>query len=735
MKARVTPALAFLLLAFSACADEGKWMPQQIPQMGERLKAMGFRGDPQAFADLTGQPMGAVVFLGGCSASFVSPDALVVTNNHCVQSALQFNSTPQRNLMEDGFLAETRDQELTSGPGSRLYVTTSVKEVTDEIVGKIGPNLGDRARHDVIERRVKERTAACEKDGLRCRIASFFEGSKYFELAQMEIRDVRLVYAPAKGVGNFGGETDNWRWPRHTGDWSFYRAYVSPTGKSAPYAKENVPFKPKHWLKVSSEGASPGDLVFVAGYPGLTNRFGTFTEIKQIVEWSYPRVVRRNRELIALLDEVGKAGKETEIRVATRKRGLHNTLTNREGVLEGFRKGGLLAKKDSLEKELAQWIASDPARREKYGDVLPGLNALRAEEAQTRERDATLAALLDNGSSLLPAAHTLYELSLERPKKDLDREPEYQERNWTRIREAQDRLQRSYDPIADRALLRYILVEASKLPLDQRIEALDREAGFAGGMSEAEAAKKIDGLLERVFSGTKLGDKTTRLAFLDKSTAELLATKDPMIALAAVLDSPFQAKRNSAKRRGGALSRLGARHAQAILEKSGGLAAPDANLTLRVTYGRVLGVSPRDGLVYLPQTTLAGVAEKATGAGDFDAPKRELDAIAARKAGKRTPYADSKLGDVPVNFLSTVDITGGNSGSATLNARGELCGLVFDGMYDTVASDLMFDTEKTRAIHVDSRYMLWTMSEVDGAANLLKEIGEAPSLDVTAPGR
>jgi hypothetical protein len=154
-----------------------------------------------------------------------------------------------------------------------------------------------------------------------------------------------------------------------------------------------------------------------------------------------------------------------------------------------------------------------------------------------------------------------------------------------------------------------------------------------------------------------------------------------------------------------------------------------------VTYGRVLGVSPRDGLVYLPQTTLAGVAEKATGAGDFDAPKRELDAIAARKAGKRTPYADSKLGDVPVNFLSTVDITGGNSGSATLNARGELCGLVFDGMYDTVASDLMFDTEKTRAIHVDSRYMLWTMSEVDGAANLLKEIGEAPSLDVTAPGR
>ena len=224
-------SLLSVLLSAAARADEGMWMPQQIPQLAERLKAMGFRGDPQAFADLTGQPMGAIVSLGGCSASFVSPDGLIVTNHHCVQGALQFNSTPQKNLMEDGFLATTRDQELTAGPGSRVYVTTSVGEVTDEITGKIDPKLDDRARHDVIEKRVKERTAACEKDGLRCRVASFFDGLKYFELAQMEIQDVRLVYAPAEGIGNFGGETDNWQWPRHTGDWSFYRAYVSPSGQ------------------------------------------------------------------------------------------------------------------------------------------------------------------------------------------------------------------------------------------------------------------------------------------------------------------------------------------------------------------------------------------------------------------------------------------------------------------------------------------------------------------------
>ena len=733
MKTRLvslTFALCLVLPPAALRAEEGMWMPQQIPQLAERLKAMGFRGDPQAFADLTGQPMGAIVSLGGCSASFVSPDGLIVTNHHCVQGALQFNSTPQKNLMEDGYLALTRDQELTAGPGSRVYVTTSVKDVTAEITGKLDPKLSDRDRHEAVEKRLKERTAACEKDGMRCRVTSFFDGLKYFELAQMEIQDLRLVYAPAEGIGNFGGEADNWQWPRHTGDWSFYRAYVSPTGKSVTYAKENVPFKPKHWLKVSPEGAGPGDLVFVAGYPGKTQRLATYAQTQELAEWSFPRTVRRYSDLIAILEEVGKKSKETALRVATRKRGLNNTLTNRKGVVDGFKRGSLLAKKQGMEKDLALWIAADPNRQKSFGDVLPALDALQAEKVKTRERDASLFDLLGSGSVLLPAAHTLYALSVERPKKDLDREAEYQERNWSRLREAQDRLQRSYDPVADRALLRYVLVEAAKLPPGQRIEALDKEAGFSAGMADAEAGKKIDALLDRLFAGTKLGDKAVRLALFDKSTAEILAAKDPMIELAAALDQLWQANRERAKSRDGAYERLGARYAQAVLEKSGGLTAPDANGTLRVTYGRILGVPERDGLIYSPQTTLQGIVEKATGEGEFNAPKKELDAIAALKAGKKTPYADGKLGSVPVNFLSTVDTTGGNSGSATLNAKGELCGLLFDGTFDTVASDYLYDTEKTRSIHVDSRYMLWTMSEVDGATNLLKEIGEAPSLDV-----
>jgi hypothetical protein len=722
MKARVTPALAFLLLAFSACADEGKWMPQQIPQMGERLKAMGFRGDPQAFADLTGQPMGAVVFLGGCSASFVSPDALVVTNNHCVQSALQFNSTPQRNLMEDGFLAETRDQELTSGPGSRLYVTTSVKEVTDEIVGKIGPNLGDRARHDVIERRVKERTAACEKDGLRCRIASFFEGSKYFELAQMEIRDVRLVYAPAKGVGNFGGETDNWRWPRHTGDFSFYRAYVAPDGGNATYAKENVPYHPKHWLKIDTSGVDPGETVVVTGYPGTTRRLDTFQEVKRMAEWTLPRSIKRSEEQIAILDEIGKRDAETAIKIHNRVAGLHNGLTNNRGKLQGMYASKLLDGKAARERALSAWIAADPARQKEFGQVLPALDALTAEENRTRLRDAVLSAAA-GGSSVLSSAEKIYRLSLARPKADLDRDPAYQERNWKRLREGEERAQRTLDPAVDRAIFRYNLLEVAKLPEGSRIAALDKAAGLAPGMSEADAGKAIDALLDRLYAGTRLFEKETRLAFLEKSTEEVLAAKDPFIDLAVALHPERHEVEEQGKTNDGLRSRLAPEYIRALLQHSGGLLPPDANGTLRVTFGRAEGVAEKDGLLYLPQTTLAGIVEKNQAKGDFDAPGRELDAISALRGGKGSPYVDAKLADVPVNFLASVDTTGGNSGSPALNAKGELIGLLFDGTFDTVGSDILFDPVRTRSILVDIRYVLWVMSEVDGATALLTEMG------------
>ena len=739
MKTRLNLVLALCLLSAASRADEGMWMPQQIPQLAERLKAMGFRGDPQAFADLTGQPMGAIVSLGGCSASFVSPDGLIVTNNHCVQGALQYNSKPDHNLMIDGYLAKSRADELWSGPGSRVFVTVSVREVTNEIAGNIDSKTPDRKRFDVVEHRVKAKTAECEKAGLRCTVAPFFEGLKWFEIAQLEIQDLRLVYAPAAGIGNFGGETDNWQWPRHTGDWSFARAYVSPSGKSVPYAKENVPFKPKHWLKVSPAGVNPGDLVFVVGYPGRTYRLNAYEEVKETVAWTLPRAIKRSTDRIAILEKLAKEDKETSLHVAQAIRGLNNGLTKNKGVLQGMIKGGLLSDKAQVERDFVKWIDADPARTAKYGDVIPSLDALVSRRTKTRERDALLTELAGTTrmmiGSALASADGLYHFAIEKAKKDIDRDPAFQERNWRRLRDAQERAQRTLDRKADRALMRYALVDVAKLPADQRIEALDRGIGLKPGMSEADAGKAIDAWLDKLIAGTKIYDKAFRMSlFGEKSRTDLLATKDSMVLLAADLYPLEDANREKNKEREGALYRLGPRYAEALLAKNGGLVSPDANSTLRVTYGRVLGVPARDGLIYSPQTTLAGVEEKATGEGEFNAPKAELEAIKALRAGKASPYVDPKLGDVPVNFLSTVDTTGGNSGSATLNAKGELCGLLFDGTFDTVASDYLFDTVKTRSIHVDSRYMLWTMTEVDGATNLLEEMGEAPSLDVKTVG-
>jgi hypothetical protein len=719
-----------MALAQPLAADEGKWMPQQIPALAERLKAIGFQGDPQAFADLTGHPMGAIVFLGNCTGSFVSPDGLVATNHHCVTGPLQYNSTPERNLLVDGYLAKTRKEELSNGPGSKVWVTVSVKDVTEEITGKIDPKLDDLGRHDLVEKRLKQRTTACEAEGLRCKVSSFFEGLAYYEIAQLEIPDVRLVYVPAEGIGNFGGEADNWRWPRHTGDWSFYRVYVGPDGKPAPYAEANVPYQPKHWLKVQPQGVKEGDLVFVTGYPGLTRRLATYAEVKEAVEVIFPRTIRTFQEQIDLLTALGKQDPALEIKANARVQSLNNTLTNRKGMLEGLVNRGLLAQKQAREKAVVDWIAADPARQKEYGDVFPALAEMQAEKEKTFLRDAVLQQLLGispiaaGASPLLHAAHTAHRLSVERPKPDQDRLAGLQQRDFSRIREQQERAQRALDPRLDRALLGYFMRHAAALPADQRIAGLDKIAGLTPGMAKADSDRAIEAYLDRLIAGTKLTDKDVRLGLFEKNTAAIAATHDSFVDLALALDPLYQASQKAENRRYGRSTRVRPRYAKALLAQAGGLVAPDANTTLRVTFGQVKArPNAQDGIDYRAFTTLAGIERKHTGEGEFDAPDAQLAAIKALRAGKASRYVVPELGDVPVDFLSTLDITGGNSGSPTLNAKGEFVGLVFDGTFDTVASDYVWDELRTRSIHADVRYLLWNMTEADGASHLVEEMG------------
>jgi hypothetical protein len=484
-----------------------------------------------------------------------------------------------------------------------------------------------------------------------------------------------------------------------------------------------VPYAPARHLRVQPAGVEEGDLVFVVGYPGRTQRHQTYAEVKDTTEWSFPRFIKSAEEQIAILEAIGKTDPELKIKAAGRVRGLNNSLTNRRGQLEGLLKGGLLAKKEGNEKDLAAWIAADPARQKEYGDVLPALAALQAEAEKTRERNAVFASLFTS-SSMLNAAHSAHLLSVEKAKKnDLDREPEYQERNWKRVREGQERAQRTIDARIDRALLAWAMAYAAALPADQRITGLDKLVGLTPGMAKADSDKAVSDYLEKLLAGTKMADKDFRLGLLDKTTAEIAATKDPMVDLALALDPLYQANREAAKKRQGAASRLRPRYMQALLAQSGGLVAPDANGTLRVTFGTVKGKPGPDGTLWTAFTTLKGIEQKATGQGEFDAPATELEAIKALRNGKQTPYVLPAVGDVPVDFLSMVDTTGGNSGSPTLNGKGELVGLLFDGTYDTIASDFLYDTVNTRSIHADVRYMLWVMSEVDGASHLIREMG------------
>lgn len=700
----------------------GMWMPAQLAGHAETLRQLGV-ADPAALADLTGHPLGAVVSLGGCSASFVSPEGLVITNHHCVTRYLQVNSTPERNLLKEGFLARTRAEERSGGPVARVYVTTAFTDVTDKVLGGLEATGGEQ-RFKAIEDRRKQLVGACEggKTGVRCTVAGYFEGAQFFQIEQIELRDVRLVYAPHEGIGVFGGDVDNWHWPRHTGDFAFLRAYVGKDGSPADFSPENVPYRPKHFLKVAAEKATEGSFVMVAGYPGRTQRLKTATEAQQAAEWYYSRQIELYEQQTALMEAIGKQDEAAAIAGASRLRGINNYLLNFRGMRDGLVKGGVAAEKARLEGELQKWIEADADRKAKYGDVLAQMAALTAEKAKTRERDAAHEDLV-RGSALLQAADTIVRLADERQKPDPERKLGMQQRDEKDLEQASEAMQASYHAGLDRALFRLSLQRAAKLPEAERPEVYAAIVGKASAVSDAE----IDKALDKLYKGTRLGDALARVeALRGASPKSVSASKDPFIKLAAKVRALHDAHKQRAEALSGSMSALRPRYIEALRAYTKGPLAPDANGTLRVTFGTIRGYSPSPGApVYRPFTTVSEMVKKHTGERPFGAPKAALDAIAAKKFG---PYVAPELGEVPLDFLSDLDITGGNSGSSTLNARGELTGLVFDGNIEAMASDWVFMPAITRAIHVDVRYILWVMDAVDQADHLLQEMGVTPAL-------
>ncbi len=709
----------------------GMWMPAQLAQQADLLKKVGFTIDPSALTKPTEFPLGAIIFLGGCSASFVSPDGLIATNHHCVTGALQYNSKPDQNLLKDGYLAKTRADERPAGPTSRVFVTQSFKDVTKEIRDGLDAMKDDLVRYQAIEDRQKKLVAECErgKEGTRCSVVSYFGAAQFTLIDQLEIRDVRVVYAPPEGIGNYGGETDNWRWPRHGGDFAFYRAYVGKDGKPADFSDQNVPYRPPHVLKLAKAPLRPGDAVLVAGYPARTNRLTTAAEVKEAVEWELPYTIDYCQTYLAEFERIAKTDKDLAIKAETFIRGLANWATNNKGQLEGLVKDGLLKRKQEEEAALEAWIAASPERKAKYDGAVSRVSKTFADSRRSREADASVRELLRT-VRLMSAAHTIVRNLEERAKPDAQRDPDYQERNQKRLEQSLAQLSKSYSPVIDKAILRLVVQRELKLPEDKRAGIALAILGKPKDPKAAEpyAAADIEKAIAALYDKTTLGDEATRLKLLTKGTLqELKASPDPIVKLMLALRPKTKAYEERAKRLDGAMSLVRPAFVEALREQRGGLLAPDANRTLRVTYGSVRGYAPKPGQpLHYPFTSLSELVKKHTGSGDFDAPKALLDAAAAKKLG---PYVDENLGDVPVDFLSDLDITGGNSGSATLNARGELVGLAFDGNYESMASDWLFMPNVTRSIHVDLRYMLWVMDAVSGADALLKEMGVEPKIN------
>ncbi|NTS78002.1 S46 family peptidase [Catenovulum sp. SM1970] len=711
-------ALAPLLMVGAAKADEGMWQPHQLQEISDKLKQAGLKLDPKQMENLEQFPMNAIISLGGCTASFLSAQGLAITNHHCAYGSIQYNSSEDKNLLKQGFVAKTKSDELQVAPGSRIYVTESLTKVTDKVTGVIPASVTGEAFYKAVEANEKALVAECEtSQDYRCEVYSFHGGLEYFLIKQLAIRDVRLVYAPPSSIGKFGGDTDNWMWPRHTGDWAFYRAYVGKDGKPADYAKDNVPFEPKAFLTVNANGVDEDDYVMVLGYPGRTNRYRTADEVENQFNWVYPTAKRYREEYMDVIKATAAEGSEARIKYESTLAGLANYAKNYGSMIKSFHSGDMLNRKQQELADLQAWINSDKARKAQYAQALTTLDELVAQGQAQQELDLMMAYI--GRTNMISVAKRLYRLANEKTKPDADRKQGYQERDVNRFRQGMKRVNRRYDANVDKAVLAHFISQYAQFPAEQRNTAFDQYFGLDQGFSIDKLVRQLD----KMHANTELDQEAVRLAWMDKSVADFKNSDDPYIQFAVSQYANDMAKEKKDDELYGHLAKARPAFMAAMIAYKKSKGEPvyaDANSSLRITYGNVKGYSPKDGLYAKPFTTLEGMLAKyIPGDAEFDLPQAARTAIKQQNFGE---HYNAKVGSVPVNYLSTLDITGGNSGSPTLNGKGEFVGLVFDGVYESIIGDWDYDTKLNRAIHTSVPFMLWTMENVDGAQNIVEEM-------------
>ena len=702
----------FIFLAMyvlNITADEGMWEPYQMKSLQKELRASGYKGSVANVSDLFKHPMNAIVSLGGCSAAFVSDQGLIATNYHCIErSYLQFNSNAESDLFETGFVARTKDDEKRSAPGSRVYVTLESTDITNKVLDGLSDDTAALERAEIIEDNKKAIIRECEtSDEFECRVRSFFSGETYKLEKVLKIKDVRLVYAPPSYIGEYGGEIDNWMYPRHTGDFALLRAYTAKDGSSKEFNKDNVPYKSDSFLKVSAKGVKDGDFVMVVGYPGRTNRTITFNEIKWDLETGFHETVKFLKRGIELMEQNTNSSDGSMLKYRGLKSGYENYYKKISGQIDGANNFKLIESEKIKWRNFLDFVEKDASETDK--NYLSELLNLIDEDQQK-----SLARSYYGNSALISQAKRIYRNAVEREKIDAERKPGYQDRDQERIINRIKSLDYSFDPRVDRAIFEDRLIVYSGF------DSSLRRATYSKLLRLDESMEIILSKVDEIYS-TDYQTSENFLQMFEMSLDELNKSQDPLIVFAKDTFDESLAYEKESEETGAKRQLLKSKFIGLLkkyYESSGKQMYADANGTLRVTYGNVAGVSLKDGLIYEPFTRLEGIAQKHSGIKPFNASEKLLNLIEAKDYGK---YFYKPINSVPVNFLSTLDITNGNSGSATINSKFELVGLAFDGMLETIIADYKYIPD-ARTISVDSRYLLWTLEKLDEAENILEEL-------------
>ena len=702
------------LLNFSAAVpDEGMYPLSQLNRAG--LKKAGLKISEKDIYN-PGQTglVDALVQVSGCSGSFVSPNGLIITNHHCAFSAVQLASSPEFNYLKNGFVAHSYEQEIEA-KGLSIRITDSYEDVSEEILGAVAQISDPAERMAVINKKRAQLVAQAEAEdpSIKAEVSEMFIGKSYVLFRYKTIEDVRLVYVPRQDIGDFGGESDNWVWPRHSGDFSFLRAYVAPDGSSAKYAKENVPYQPKKHLKVNPKGVDEDDFVFILGYPGRTFRHRPADYIQYQQNYLLPYTADLYDFQNQQMEAAGEKDPKKAIALATRIKRNANVLKNYRGKLKGLHNLDLVAKKQTEDQALADFISRTPALKAKYASLMQDIAAHYQMVNKTAYKELWFNNMYRN-LSLFQVANTLLDFQQAIAKQPSQKEQEeIFQLNIEQVKAFLADIYASYDLQVDQQVGRRMFEDAYSLSEANQIEY------FAQQQFKSQSA--AGDYITQSLAVSKLSDPEKLYDSVLKDRSSLMAYTDNLLRSLQVLDSELTAFRKEQQAREGELNRLMGDYIAVKEQYQAKDFVPDANSTLRLTFGRIRGYNPVDASYMAPFSSIRGIIEKgASGSEEYAYPESIKTAWLAKNFGA---YVKEELQDVPVNILYNTDTTGGNSGSPIMNAYGELIGVNFDRAYEATINDYAWDEHYSRSIGVDIRYVLWVADKIDHAQFILKEMG------------